>query len=169
MFRFKINNLALFATIAAITLGVGCGVPAEVEGEVLGEAFAVRDDSPEFRVTEATGEATIVLAEEDGDSIRTLVMVIPAETNIEVGVPVPLVEEGSGKEGIFMELSEGLLEEIVQGDTRIINAKDPDYFNIIGGTVVFDSLSDPISGTFVAEIEGGGVIRGSFVIDGSLR
>ncbi len=170
MFRFQIKHLASFAAITLVALGVGCGSPAVVEGDVLGETFEVRDDNPELRVAAHSGEATIVFAEDNGETMRTVVMVIPAETHVEPGVPVPLVGEGAAKgSGIYLELSQGDLVEIIEGGRRIVHATDPEYFDVVGGTVIFDSVSDPISGTFVAEIAGGGTVRGSFVIDGTLR
>jgi hypothetical protein len=150
----------LLITLLALPGAVACGAPSGVDGEVEGEAFTVSDQQPELKRHERTGDTQIVLAEDDGDLLRTVVVFVESETNLEVGEPIAFGE------GVSLMVSEGVSIDLGNG---VINAKDPKFHGVVKGEIIFTSLGDPIVGEFWAELENGGYIEGTFVLDGSLR
>jgi len=155
----------MIALTLALVGSIACGESNQVEGQVADERFSLSDAAPELKIEPSSGDAIMVLAEEDGEKLRTFVMEIPGDMELLVGEPIAVGPETD----LFIELSVGDLEVFNKGDVRVLNSKDTQYYDVVSGTVIFDSLQDPVSGWFSVTLKDGSVVEGFFSMDGSLR
>ena len=151
MLRFILTT---FIAVAALA----CAAPAEVSGEVEGRPFTLVDVNPELIIGDLASK--IVIAEEDGKTLKTLVIYIGNDLDLVVGEPVALGDD------VRIVLSEG--ELAYEKDGEVVNAPDPEFFDVVKGEVVFDSLKDPVAGSFWLELADGSIVEGTFVLDGEL-
>ena len=160
-----LNNLKMISLLSAIALSVACGGPNEVDGQVAEDEFSVHDSAPELRVDEDNGDATMIFAEQDGDSLRTIVMLVPGNMDIVAGEPISLDSDSE----LLIELGVGELETFEANGRTVVNSRDAVFYEVVSGTIIFDSLSDPVSGWFSVELADGSVVKGFFSLEGSIR
>jgi hypothetical protein len=161
----KLIHLA--AVAAAMCLTQACAVPAEVEGIVRGEEFVVRDPRPAAKATAAGRDAYLVLSQNDGETLRTVtvrlpnIASLPLEQDIAVGTGVD-----DDADAPFVQVAEGELEVTTRADgAEILSATDPTFAQSVTGTLRLTSKDGEIAGTFAIDLDDGGWLDATFVVD----
>ena len=152
------------AALLMSAFGVGCGAPTQVEGTAHAEPFSILDDAPAFRADESAGWVYLSMAEEDGETMRVVGITIPDQEVLVVDEPVAI---GSSEDdgAIFVDVSSGdLVVTERTGGGRILSTENTKFATSVKGSVTFTSL-DPYVGEFTVELDDGGELTGTFVIE----
>lgn len=162
--RKSLSRLARVALLGAALLASACGgVPGFVEGEVQGAVFSIADTAPVARRAARTGGLHVLLGQEDGDTLRTANLILPARDALVVGKPIAI--EASGD--TTLELVEGQLVVMTRSDgARVLSSDNNRFHQATTGEVTIEALDElTLSGTFRAELESGGWAEGRFDVE----
>ena len=153
----------LLALVALAIGGVACGPATVVDGVVEDTDFAIMDDRPAYHYDTSDDWVLLSMAEEDGETLRVVSLVVPDAKAIVLDEPMPIGTEESGLASVDVSIGDLLVRERSDG-ARILSTTDNRRTESVSGTVTFTSV-DPYVGTFEAELEDGGHVGGSFVIE----
>ena len=151
------SALLRLCTVALIAFTAACGPQTFVEIDTASEgSFTVADPAPTVRPY--LDGAIVVLSEEQGEQLALVTIELPEINTLQEGEAVDIEDAG-----IAMVASRGDLEVIEREDgTRVINSQDARRFSATSGTFTLDQRA-PLAGSFVVELEDGGLLSGTFV------
>ena len=153
--------------LVAASLFTGCAAQGTVEGIFQQQDFKITDFAPKAHINHGAEVAVVTLSESSFDGQREilrLVNITLSETNtlhsgdvIEVGEDLDAELGVSTGDLVRMELENG---------STLISSENNDFAHAVQGTVTIDESSDDVlAGSFSVELNDGGHLQGSFVID----
>jgi hypothetical protein len=151
--------LIAFALVASV-FAVGCGAPGTVEGIFDQADFSLRTNDPLARASGSDGDVVVVLAEQDGETLRTVTVSLPRAEHMP---RQKAVEVGPEATQPSIEVTVGRLTREDRGDgVEVISSEDATRAQSTGGTVTIEDLAPDVAGTFSIELDDGGHLDGVF-------
>lgn len=160
-----VRHVTVLMTAMCLTLGMGCAVPAEVEGIVRGEEFLVRDPRPASKATASGRDAYLVLSENDGATMRTVTVRIPNVADMPLGEEVAVGGRENASGLPHVEVAQGALVKETRSDgATILSQADPTFAISTTGSLRLDERGEDLAGSFLVDLDDGGWVEGVFVV-----
>lgn len=160
----------LLAVCASLGLAA-CAAPASVEGVFSGDGFRLDCETPLAKPTASGRDMLVVLAETDGETLRTVSVRLPRTADLPLGEPLAV---GSG-DGDDPRPSVDVVVGDLVVDTRsdgvqILSSENAVRAASAGGSLTLDertgaSADAPaeLAGSFRVDLDDGGYLEGTFV------
>lgn len=159
----------LMAVCASLGLAA-CAAPASVEGVFSGDGFRLDCETPLAKPTASGRDMLVVLAETDGETLRTVSVRLPRTAELSHGEPLAVGNGGDDARPSVDVVVGDLVVDTRSDGVQILSSENAVRAASAGGTLTLDertgaSADAPaeLAGSFHVDLDDGGYLEGTFV------
>jgi hypothetical protein len=159
------KSLAILGSVLTV-LATGCAAPGWADG-IFGETdFELRSQDPLAQAGGSERDMLVVMAEIDGETLRTVSIGLNRFQTLPHGEPVDAGDGSPGDARPFVDVTVGELVREDRGDgVEIISSDNATRAASTGGSVTLDELGAQVAGSFRVDLDDGGYLEGSFLAE----